>query len=41
METSGPDDQFGAVPNRFVAELPGQLGPGGVTDGAGELSVAK
>ena len=30
-----------AVPSRFVAELPGQFGPGGVTDGAGKLSVAK
>src|SRR4029453_92904 len=35
------DDQFSAVPNRFVAELPRQLGPSGVTDGAGELSVAE
>ena len=35
------DDQFSAKPIRFVVELPGQLGPGGVTDGAGESSVAE
>ena len=35
------EDQFSPEPDRFVAELPGQLGPGGVTDGASELSVAE
>jgi hypothetical protein len=30
-----------AEPSRFVAELPGQLSPSGVTDGAGELSIAE
>jgi hypothetical protein len=40
-EPAVTDDQFSAVPNRFVAELPRQLGPSGVTDGAGELSVAE
>ena len=40
-EPAVTDDQFSAIPSRFVAELPGQFGPGGVTDGAGKLSVAK
>ena len=35
------DDQLSAIPDRFVAELPGWFGPGGVTDGAGERSVAE